>query len=104
MMTGSDGDLKFLSSQKKLLKFGSFCEYGDMQLAGDLDSDYLANQDPLHILKKLKNFLLDPGSNLTLGPFCAMSGLFIVMMKRFDFKLHNLTQTDLDYRDRMNYK
>lgn len=102
--TGTDGDIKFLKSQKYLLEFGKFTDFGRLRLAGDINAENLANQDGSHIEKKMKNIFFDSCDALRMGKRNALSGHLIILIKQFDKNLHNLQACDLNPRDKMNYK
>lgn len=102
--SGSDGDVKFLKSQKFLLNFGNFNRFGNMILAGDINSDNLTNQDGLHIAKKLKNTLFDPSDVKRMGNHVASSGHLVIMFKKFGKQEHGLKMSDLDPTDKLNYE
>lgn len=101
---GSDGDGRFLKSQKSLVKFGSFKSQGSMILGGDFESEYQASQDSLHIAKKLKNSFYYTSEALRMGNRCALIGHLVILIKRFDKNQHNLNLSDLDPTDKMNYQ
>ena len=102
--TGSDGDTRYLKSQKHLAQFGSFKKYKELTLVGNFESKILGYQDPLHLAKKLSNTLFDNGNTLKLGNFSASLGHLIIVYKSYTKIDHNLTLSDLDYVDKMNYK
>lgn len=104
LMYGSDGDTRCMMAQKQLTKYGSTYEFCGIKLAGSLDSNYFFSQDPFHIAKKMKNLLFDFGSDLILGDFIASLGFLLILNKKFGSEVTGLNQSDLDFRDRMNYK
>lgn len=104
LCSGSDGDVRFLKSQKFLLNFGNFKSFGEITLAGDMTSKHQASQDPLHISKKMKNCLYDQSDVLRIGRFSAALGHLVMVFKRFDKNDHGLLLSDLDPSDKMNYK
>ena len=103
--TGSDGDSRFLKSQKHLVQFGNFQNFCGLTLAGNQSqAKILGFQDPLHIAKKLNNALFDTCSVLKMGNFSANLGHLIMVYKNFHKCEHKLTLGDLDASDKMNYK
>lgn len=102
--SGSDGDNRFLKSQKSLVDFGNFQPFGKMILAGNIAVENLASQDALHDAKKMKNVFYDPCEVLLMGTSKAALGHLVTLMKKFDKNSHNLTLSDLDPTDRMNYE
>lgn len=101
---GSDGDPRMISAQKLMIKYGTFHHSFGYTFSGDIYSEYQFNQDPLHIGKKMKNIIFDLGNDLVLGDYTANFGFFMILAKKYDTHITGLTKTDLDYRDRMNYK
>lgn len=102
--SGTDGDLKFLKAQKSFVDFGNFTTFGKIQLAGDINSKNLANQDGSHIAKKMKNIFYDTCDTLRMGKRNAILGHLIILMKKFNKNQHNLQPSDLNPRDKLNYK
>lgn len=101
---GTDGALSFLKSQKHLVNFGNFSQYGPLTLVGDITSDYQASQDAFHDAKKMKSALYDQSDVRRLGKFSATVNHLIMVYKKFGKNEHGLTLADLDPNDRMNYK
>jgi len=104
LLFGSDGDSRFILAQKILGGFGNFSDFHGMTLAGNIDSQFLASQDPYHISKKLKNIMFDMASNLRIGNYNVTLSFLYILIKKFPFEEHGLRKSDLDHRDRMNYK
>jgi hypothetical protein len=103
--SGSDGDSRFLKSQKNLVNYGNFQNVCGMTLAGNLNQVRIYGfQDPLHIVKKLNNSLYDTCSVLKMGNFSANLGHLIMVYKKFHKIQHKLILRDLDPADKMNYK
>lgn len=100
----SDGDLRFLKAQKNFIKFGILREFYSFYVAGDYTSDIVGIQDHLHILNKFKNRLFNTTCDLTLGNFGASLGHLVIVLKKFPKKDHQLSCSDLDSADRLNYK
>jgi hypothetical protein len=103
LCTGSDGDIKFLISQKKLLEFGKFSQVGPLKLAGNINSSYMASQDSPHIAKKIRNAFMDPTKVLILGEFHVTRDHLVMLMRRFNKSEHHLVPSGLDYTNKMNY-
>lgn len=101
---GADGDPRILRAQKTLLSFGEFENFGPIRLAGSINSDFQASQDPYHIAKKMKNVLYDPPETLMMGTKFATLGHLIILAKKFSKHQHNLAASDLDVTLRMNYE
>lgn len=101
---GSDGDSRFIASQKLSVNFGNFEFFQGIQLAGNLNSLFFGNQDALHIAKKLLNRLYDFGSTLIMGNRIATLNHLILVYKTFEKSQHNLNLSDLNPHDRMNYR
>jgi len=104
LMYGCDGDTRCMMAQKQLANYGSLYEFCGIKLAGSLDSEYFFSQDPLHVAKKMKNLLFDFGTDLILGDFLASLGFLLILNKKFGSEATGLNQSDLDFKDRMNYK
>lgn len=102
--TSSDGDTRFLKSQKELAQFGNIMMYKQLDVAGNFDSKILALQDPLHLVKKLNHVLYDNCNVLKLGKYSASLGHLIIVYKMFQKLDHNLILSDLDPSDKLNYK
>lgn len=101
---GSDGDTRFLATQKALVNFGEFKDFGMIKLAGDVNSNYFGSQDAFHIAKKMKNTLFNPSSELRIGNKIATLAHIVIVMQKFDKVCHQLVPSDLDFNDKMNYK
>lgn len=101
---GSDGDKSFLKAQKHLLNFGTFVDFDTFKLAGNINSLHQASQDPMHIRKKMKSFLYDLSDLMQMGEFYATLSHLIMVFKIFHKNQHGLNKTDLDPKDKMNYK
>lgn len=101
--TGSDGDSRFIMSQKQLAEFGNFTYLENFCLAGNINSSFMGFQDPMHIAKKIKNLLFDPAGCLRLGNYRATRDHLVILIRLYDKKDHGLTKTDIDPNDLMNY-
>lgn len=86
------------------MEFGNFQSFGKLMLAGNINAENLASQDPLHDAKKMKNVFYDPCDVLLMGTGKVALGHLVTLMKRFDKNFHNLNLSDLDPTDRMNYE
>lgn len=104
LCSGSDGDPRFLKAQKSLINFGNFMLFGSILLAGNIDAENMASQDSYHIVKKMKNVFYDSCNVLRMGKRFAVLGHLIILVKKFPKNLHNLTSSDLDPTDKMNYQ
>ncbi|KAG5676536.1 hypothetical protein PVAND_006362 [Polypedilum vanderplanki] len=101
---GSGGDSRFLASQKSLMNFGIFSSFCEFPLAADLNSHNLANQDALHVCKKIQNRLFDMSQTLRIGKFHASLSHLQEVYKRYNKIEHNLILSDLDSTNKMNYQ
>lgn len=102
--TSSDGDSRFLKSQKELAQFGNIQIYNQLTIAGNHEARILGLQDPLHLVKKMNHALYDNCNVLKLGKYSASLGHLIIVFKTFQKIEHNLILSDLDPSDRLNYK
>lgn len=100
---GSDGDCRFLKSQKLSMNFGYEYEFCDFPIAACMHSEIMCTQDSLHILKKMKTSLYDECDLLQIGPNFASLAHLVIIFKEFDKIEHNLTLADIDPSDSMNY-
>lgn len=102
---GYDGDPKFLKSQKSLLGFGHSKRYMDIVVCSEYDKvDIFSVQDNLHIAKNMKNRFLDTSDDLIIGKFIASPCHLLIIIKTMSKIEHNLSISDLNALDRMNYK
>lgn len=102
---GTDGDQKFLSAEKTLIKYGEvFTEFASMTLPADLKSEIHISQDGLHIEKKLKTCLYDFCNILLMGDYVATSNHLIIMYQKYHKHQHGLLASDLDPKDHLNYQ
>lgn len=102
---GTDGDSRFLKSQKELLKFGNVSNYNGFPLVSDYTKvNYFANQDSEHIKKKLKNHLYDTSDEIIIGNQIATVGHLAILQKTFSKVEHELSPSDLNPLNRMDYK
>lgn len=104
LCVSTDGDSRYLSAQKHIIDFGNFTMFGDMLLAGSLNSDFFGLQDGYHIAKKLKNMFFNTSDMLRMGDYHVSINHLIVMKKKFDKELHGLEATDLNQNNKMDYK
>jgi hypothetical protein len=93
-----------MKSQKLLSKFGNFCEFGSLSLAGDYKTENPSIQDVDHITKRMKNTLYAPCDVLRMGNKFAALGHLVMVYKMFNKNQHHLVLSDLDPTDKMNYK
>lgn len=101
---GSDGDSRYLHTQKVLINFGVQINFGPLELYGNIDPECLSNQDGLHLAKKLKNCLFQPSHYLQIGKFKASFTHLKILSTLFGKEQHGLNVTDLNCQDKMNYK
>lgn len=101
---GSDGDPRFLCAQKIMIDYGKITSFGNLKLAGKLDSELVGCQDGLHATKKMNDRLYDLGTDLILGNRIATVNHLIMVYKKFPKSLHQLILSDIDTSDHMNYK
>lgn len=104
LCSGSDGDLRFIKSQKLLTRFGHFQKFGPLLLAGDIHAVDQASQDSWHISKKMKNIFYDCCEVLRMRNRNAVIGHMVILVKKFEKNLHGLNLSDLDPTDKMNYQ
>ncbi|KAG5679941.1 hypothetical protein PVAND_009476 [Polypedilum vanderplanki] len=100
---GSDGDNRFLRTQKGLVKYGQINYFGPFSLCGDINSECFGIQDFLHLTKKLKNLLYDLVREMMMGQYKITVNHLILLIKKFPKTQHRLNASDLDTTDRMNY-
>lgn len=100
---GSDGDTRFLKSQKIAMNYGSINNFCGFPIAGSIDAKLCTIQDPLHLLKKMKTSLYDDVDLLQVGKFTANLTHLINVYKQFHKNEHNLILSDIDPYDSMNY-
>jgi len=100
---GSDGDTRFLKSQKVSMNYGSINNFCGFPIAGSMETEICSIQDPLHLLKKMKTSLYDDCDFLRIGMFRANLTHLVTIFKQFDRKEHNLILSDIDPYDQMNY-
>lgn len=102
---GGDGDLRIISAQKKAINFGVSFKFLNLTLAGNPYSKYLGDQDKLHLCKKLVNRAYDFATTLILGKRIATLNHIIIAVKNpLNKRYHNLTNSDLDPTDHMDYR
>ena len=65
---------------------------------------FLLLQDTVHILTKLRNRLLKPDAFLPMGTFVASASHLRHVVETEPRLTHNLTMTDLNNKDRMNFR
>lgn len=100
----SDGDSRFIKSQKVAVKYGILKEFCSYKIAGSWSEEICGNQDYLHILNKMRNTLYDTACDLTLGKFSPLLGHLLIVAKKFPKSSHHLVASDLDPQDKMNYR
>lgn len=101
---GYDGDSKFLKSQKSFLKFGTVMKYKEIYVVGDYkNSELFQLQDSFHIAKNMKNRFYDTSDDIKMGKFIASPSHLIIVMKTKSRIEHNISLSDLNPNDRLNY-
>lgn len=98
----TDGDPTSLGAQKRSMNFGVIYSAFGMELAADFNSKIISNQDPEHILKKMKNVLFS--RILRIGMKNATIAHLEMVINTFPKAMHGLIKSDLNAEDRMDYR
>jgi hypothetical protein len=73
-----------VSLKKILYQFAHFSKFEGFFLARNINSKYHANQDSMHIVKKIKNTLYNPAGNLMLGNHKATWDHLVILLRSYD--------------------
>lgn len=101
---GSDGDSKFLSAMRQ--RMFPPCDNSlawRLWFRSSLDIKVPCVQDPIHIGTKMRNFLLR-GHAIHMGNFLVSPSHLMFLLHEVSKDQHELTITDIDPKDRMNYR
>lgn len=107
----SDGDPKLLKSMRVKV-FSDFIAHESTEgnarwsewFYGKFNTNIFFVQDHIHIAAKLRTRVLKDSIVLPMGQYIASSTFLRLLIEKFDKNLHFLTFSDLDLKDKMNFR